>query len=78
MPEHKGRRWISGKAIAIGGCATLLGGLALAGQATPGLAATKAATARVAVHATANSTCQLGNGDQARRPAHVRQRPLLP
>ena len=31
MPEHKGRRWISGRAIVIGGCATLLGGLALAG-----------------------------------------------
>ena len=62
MPEHKGRRWISGKAIAIGGCATLLGGFALAGQATTGLAATKAATPRVAVHTTTNSTCQLGNG----------------
>ena len=62
MPEYKGRRWISGKAIAIGGCATLLGGLALAGQATTGLAATKAATPRMAVHTTTNSTCQLGNG----------------
>jgi hypothetical protein len=62
MPEHKGRRWISGKAIAIGGCATLLGGLALAGQATTGLAATKAATPRLAFHATTDSTCHLGNG----------------
>ena len=62
MPEHKGRRWISGRAIAIGGCATLLGGLALAGQATTGLAATKAATPRVAFHATTDSTCHLGNG----------------
>ena len=61
MPEHKGRRWISGRAIAIGGCATLLGGFALAGQASTGLAAT-AATARVAVHATTDSTCHLGNG----------------
>src|SRR5690348_5683393 len=62
MPEHKGRRWISGRAIVIGGCATLLGGLALAGQATTGLAATKAATPRTAFHATTASTCQLGNG----------------
>jgi hypothetical protein len=63
MPEHKGRRWISGRAIVIGGCATLLGGLALAGQATTtGLAATKAATPRAAVHVTTDSTCQLGNG----------------
>src|SRR5580700_5630082 len=62
MPEHKGRRGISGRAIAIGGCATLLGGLALAGQATPGLAATTAATPRVTVHATTDSTCHLGNG----------------
>jgi hypothetical protein len=61
MPEHKGRRWISGKAIAIGGCATLLGGFALAGQATPGLAATAASTSRVTFHAT-DSTCHLGNG----------------
>ena len=62
MPEHKGRRWISGRAIAIGGCATLLGGFALAGQATPGLAATAAAVPRVAFHATTDSTCHLGNG----------------
>ncbi len=62
MPEHKGRRWISGRAIAIGGCATLLGGLALAGQATPGAAATTAAVPRVAFHATTDSTCHLGNG----------------
>jgi hypothetical protein len=61
MPEHKGRRWISGRAIAIGGCATLLGGLALAGQA-PGLAATTAATPRVTFHATTDSTCHLGSG----------------
>ena len=57
MPEHKGRRWISGRAIVIGGCATLLRGLALAGQATTtGLAATKAAAPRVAYHATTDST----------------------
>ena len=62
MPEHKGRRWISGRAIAIGGCASLLGSLALASPATPGLAATTAAPARVSFHTTPDSTCQLGNG----------------
>src|SRR5690349_13350773 len=62
MPEHKGRRWISGRAVVIGGCATLLGGLALASQATPGLAATTAAPARVSFHTMSDSTCQLGNG----------------
>ena len=62
MPEHKGRRWISGRAVVIGGCATLLGGLALAGQATPGLAATTAAPARVTFHTMSDNTCQLGNG----------------
>jgi hypothetical protein len=64
MPQHMGRRWISGRAVAIGGCAALLGGLALAGQATPGLAATTAGTARVPFHATSDSTCHLGNGIQ--------------
>jgi len=64
MPQHKGRRWVSGRAIAVGGCATLLGGFALAGQAEPGLAATTAGTAPVAFHATTDSTCQLGNGVQ--------------
>ena len=62
MPEHKGRRWISGRAIVIGGCASLLGGLALAGPATPGLAATTTASARVSFQTTSDSTCQLGNG----------------
>jgi hypothetical protein len=62
MPQHKGRRWISGRAIAIGGCASLLGSLALAGPATPGLAATKAAPARVTFRMPSDSTCQLGNG----------------
>ncbi len=61
MPEHKGRRWISGRAIAIGGCASLLGAFALAGQATPGVAATTAPH-RVATYATTASTCHLGNG----------------
>src|SRR5215467_13329544 len=62
MPEHKGRRWISGRAIAIGGCATLLGGLVLAGQATPGAAATKAAPAHVTVLMLSNSDYHLSNG----------------
>ena len=62
MPQHKGRRWISGRAIVIGGCASLLGGFALAGSATPGLAATKAAPARVSFHTTSHSSCKLGNG----------------
>ena len=62
MPQHKGRRWISGRAIAIGGCASLLGSLALAGPATPGLAATRAPAAHPAVHVIASNGCQLGNG----------------
>src|SRR6516162_3371543 len=62
MPEHKGRRWISGRAIVIGGCATLLGGLALAGQATPGAAATRAAAPRAASPAAPNNNCHFGNG----------------
>jgi hypothetical protein len=62
MPQHKGRRWISGRAIAIGGCASLLGGFALAGPAVPGLAATTAGTARVSFHAMTDNTCQLGHG----------------
>jgi hypothetical protein len=59
MPQHKGRRWISRRAIVIGGCASLLGGLALAGPATPGLAATTAGAGR---HATPATGCQFGNG----------------
>jgi len=62
MPQHKSRRWISGRAVAIGGCATLLGGLALAGQATPGAAATTAAASRAAFSAKPNSKCHLGKG----------------
>ena len=64
MPQHKGRRWISGRAVAIGGCATLLGGFVLAGPATTGLAATTARTAPTTFHATSDSTCHLGNGIQ--------------
>ena len=62
MPQHMGRRWISGKAVAIGGCASLLGGFALAGQAAPGLAATTAGAAHATVSTSTASTCQLGNG----------------
>jgi hypothetical protein len=62
MPQHKGRRWVSGRAIAIGGCASLLGGFVLAAPAVPGLAATTAGTARVSFHATTGNTCQLGHG----------------
>jgi hypothetical protein len=62
MPQRKGRRWISGRAVVIGGCASLLGGLALAGQATAGLAATTTGTAHVTFHPATNSTCRLGNG----------------
>jgi hypothetical protein len=62
MPQHKGRRWISGRVIAIGGCATLLGGLTLAGQATPGAAATTAAAAHVSFQMPSNSNCHLGKG----------------
>src|SRR5579863_5083230 len=64
MPQHKGRRWISGRAVAISGCATLLGGFVLAGPAGTGLAATTASTARTTFHATSDSTCHLGNGIQ--------------
>ena len=62
MAQHKGRRWISGRAVVIGGCVSLLGGFALAAPATPGLAATTAAPARVSFHMPSDSTCQLGNG----------------
>jgi hypothetical protein len=61
MPQHKRRRWITGKAVAISGCAALLGGFALAGSATPGLAATTPA-AHPAVRVIATNGCQLGNG----------------
>jgi len=70
MPQHKGRRWISGRAVAMGGCASLLGGFVLAGPAASGLATTTAgAAAGGAAHGTSlvvgpgsGSTCQLGNG----------------
>ena len=58
MPQHKRRRWITGKAVAIGGCASLLGGFVLAASAAPGSAATRTG----AVHVTPNTACHLGNG----------------
>jgi hypothetical protein len=62
MPQHKHRRWITGRAVAIGGCASLLGGLALAAQAGPGLAATRAKPAHPAVHVIASNACHLKHG----------------
>ena len=58
MPQHKRRRWITKRAIAIGGCASLLGGFALAASATPGSAATRTEAARVST----GSACHLGSG----------------
>src|SRR5215472_9140411 len=62
MPQHKHRRWITGRTIAIGGCVSLLSGFALASQAGPGLAATKAEPAHPVSHVIATNACQLGNG----------------
>jgi hypothetical protein len=65
MPVEKRRRWITGRAVTISGCAALLGGFALAGQAAPGQAATRAQSAHPAhhtVHVIASNACQLGNG----------------
>jgi len=62
MPQHKHRRWITKRAVAIGGCASLLSGFALAAQAGPGLAATKAEPAHPVSHVVATNACQLGNG----------------
>src|SRR6516165_785286 len=65
MPQHKHRRWITGRTVAIGACAALLGGFALAGSATPGFAATRAQPAHPAHHAVrvlASNACQLGHG----------------
>src|ERR1700726_626857 len=62
MPQHKGRRWISRRAIAIGGGASPPGGFAPAGPAGPGRGAATAGTARVSFHAMTDNTCQLGHG----------------
>ena len=67
MPLDKRRRWITGRAVTISGCAALLGGFALAGPAAPGLAATRAQPAHPAHHAVrvlASNACQLGNDIQ--------------
>jgi hypothetical protein len=58
MAQHRRRRWIAGRAVAIGGCASLLGGFALAAQAAPGSAATRPEAA----HVTTETACHLGNG----------------
>src|SRR5215469_10181800 len=62
MPQHKHRRWITKRAVAIGGCASLLGGFVLAAQAGPGLAATRAKPAHPAVHVLATNACHLKHG----------------
>src|SRR5262249_9854580 len=71
MPLDKRRRWITGRAVTISGCAALLGGFALAVPAAPGLAATRAPAAHrafqvVAAHrafqVVAANGCQFGNG----------------
>jgi hypothetical protein len=59
MPQHNRRRWITGRAVGITGCAALLGGFALAAQTAPGLAATRAT-----FHTATDNGCQLGNGVQ--------------
>src|SRR5262249_47187286 len=64
-PVDKRRRWITGRAVTISGCAALLGGFALAGSAAPGLAATKAQPAHPAHHAShviATHPCPLAHG----------------
>jgi len=62
MPVDKRRRWITGRAVTISGCAALLGGFALAGPAAPGIAATRAQAPHPAFHVIASNACQLGNG----------------
>jgi hypothetical protein len=64
MPQHNRRRWLTGRAVAMTGCAALLGGLALAVQTAPGLAATRTTAARAAFHTATDNGCQLGNGVQ--------------
>src|SRR5262244_1764344 len=62
MPLDKRRRWITGRAVTISGCAALLGGFALAVPAAPGLAATRAPAAHRAFQVVAANGCQFGNG----------------
>jgi hypothetical protein len=61
MPQHKRRRWITGRALAITGCASLLGTFVLAGSATSALAA-HAQPARATSPRGAGGGCHLGNG----------------
>src|SRR6516164_5837227 len=60
MPVDKRRHWITGRAVTISGCAALLGGIALAGSASPGLAATKAPAAHPVSQVMATNACHLG------------------
>jgi hypothetical protein len=62
MSQHNRRRWLTGRAVVITGCAALLGGLALAVQTAPGLAATRAAAPRATSLAATDGACHLGNG----------------
>jgi hypothetical protein len=62
MSQHNRRRWLTGRAVVITGCAALLGGFALAAQTAPGLAATRAQAPNAAFHAAASNGCHLGNG----------------
>jgi hypothetical protein len=62
MPQHNRRRWITGRAVAITGCAALLSGFALAAQTAPGLAATRAQAPHAGFRAAASDGCHLGNG----------------
>jgi hypothetical protein len=64
MPEQQRRRRITGRAVAITGCASLLGSFVVAGSATSAFAvnAHPARASQVASNATAGNTCHLGNG----------------
>jgi hypothetical protein len=62
MPQHNRRRWLTGRAVAITGCAALVGGLALVAQTAPGLAATRTQAPHATFQAAPNSNCHLGNG----------------
>jgi hypothetical protein len=53
---------MAGRAAAVTGCLSLLGGIVMAGAATPGHAAATRAPAKTASHGTAGAGCHLGNG----------------
>jgi hypothetical protein len=61
MRQHRYRRVMTGRAAAITGCLSLIGGIIAAGAATPGLAAASHAPARAEVK-TAATGCRLGHG----------------